>query len=361
MIPVISSQVSRKIPNMDLDRLATDIKKKFVSMVLQKDSQDPEEDLLVFTNQQKRNESCEGTRVYKNGVSRCPHLNQSTGLVAMYVNPPVLNYATDPSILKVFADAYDVKLDELAMCRGPPTIVIKPSGAATSAPFVFDFSGPEERIKFTGVVSLTSHEAEPAGTGGIQLLEHFEIYYDFLKLFFSFDDKKRSDILYLEKWFSVEVANQAIADYTGCYNHYVRKIKWKGDRPLPRSIADIFKTHKPQVPEDVKYLSWKNLDMRQGELVLFSSRQALRTMNCKDLKARTYIQIAMEPRPPGWTSSSEYAELSSSYNTGKFGDWIKPGKKTYIKENRTEYNSLKPGELEEVRKIVGSKRLLFAL
>jgi hypothetical protein len=54
-------------------------------------------------------------------------------------------------------------------------------------------------------------------------------------------------------------------------------------------------------------------------------------------------------------------ELRIAYETGKFGDWLHPGKRLYIKENIAEHRNLSPTDLEDMRKVVGSNRLLFAL
>ena len=60
------------------------------------------------------------------------------------------------------------------------------------------------------------------------------------------------------------------------------------------------------------------------------------------------MQISAEPIPSTWFKTSYHKELQNSYKTGKFGNWMKPGVRRYVKENSTEYKYRSDNNLLEI-------------
>lgn len=344
-----------------MQHCANNIKKDFVTMVFGESESDVEGLLSLFTNPKLREKNEKGGRVHKNGVSRCPQLNHFTGSIAMYMNPDILNIIGNETIFSKFAEVYGVEIGKLGLCHGPPTILIKPNGAGVSPPFVFSFQDLSTSLKYTGLMSLTSHERDYQAAG-LQELENFDAYFEILSSFFNFEKHcQEKDILHLEKWFSVDVANRAIEDYTNYYNLKVRGLAPKLDREIPIEIIKIFESQKFEVPIVPKLLTWKNIPMPMGELKLFSSRQAIRTLAGNTSIARVYVQIPIEPKPEWWEGSSFQKDLDNSYSSGRFGDWSKPGKRKYMRENKTEWDAMTEVKLNEAIKIVQKNKSFFAL
>ncbi|MFS8158947.1 MAG: hypothetical protein ACMG6E_01805 [Candidatus Roizmanbacteria bacterium] len=302
----------------------------------------PKELLQCLTSTKSRVKLGDKRAIWKDGISRFPHVNGSTGMTALYMCKEILKIGFRTDVQEKFKTLYH---DEIGsdfvgsnpiMAHGPPSLIIKPGGAMTSPPYVYRFQDLTEGTKFTILIPL--HEAGD----GLQLLTHFETYFDLLAKYFDFNAKsKHGDILYLEKWFDLRQANQFLMEYTILYNYYVRNI------PADRSIKISSKTNTffkkssgtaMAVPEEFLQMTWEDLKAKDGMFVL-TSKQAIRTLNSKSDSMRMFVQIAMEPKPPGWDESSEKSALQMSYETGKFGNWHKPGLRLYIRENSTEYDS----------------------
>jgi hypothetical protein len=86
-------------------------------------------------------------------------------------------------------------------------------------------------------------------------------------------------------------------------------------------------------------------------------------MSSKDDISRVYLQIPMEPEPRTWIGSQNQLDLIESYETGKFGNWGKPGLRKYLKENETEVEwrrKRRPrDEFEETQKVIKQNPTIF--
>lgn len=344
-----------------MESIAYSLKRAFVEMVLGRTS-DVEGDLRLFTQSELRNGKNLTRSVHKNGVSRCPELNQFTGSVAMYMNSNLLELATRPEVLETFTKAYDVDPKELGLCHGPPTLLIKPEGSGVSQPFVYTFQDISDGEKWTGIMSLTSHSKQQ-NSGGLQKLSNFELYYELLNQLFNFGRHcSEKDVIHLDKWFSIETANDLIEEYTIYDAFKSRNVPIQLNRPISDEVIQIWESSsRIKVLEVFQPLTWVDVPMQAGDLKLFSSKEAIRTLSCSDVVARVYVQFAIEVKPADWNSSQKRNDLEFSYRSGKFGEWDKPGKRLYIRDNKTEHKSLTKQKVEDVLKVVLENRSIFAI
>lgn len=269
--------------------------------------------------------------VYKDGNSRFPHVNRNTGATAMYMNREVLEVGLQNSVLNMFHKLYGT--DEVVMTHGPPSLLTKPSGSVCSSGYVYRFQDIAPGDKFTILIPL--HK----GGDGIEKLKGFERYFKLLEKFLQFDKHcKYRDVLYLERWFDLDEVNYFLEGYTVLYNYYVRGISTPIDRPISRETNNFFKLNKFEVPTTFEPLTWEEVSPVDG-MYIFSSIQALRTLSTKNSETRMFVQVVAEPKPEHWDESEEKQQLQTSYRTGKFGNWTKPGLRLYVRENSVEYAS----------------------
>jgi len=363
MILAIFHFVTSKVSTtMNFEEISHSVKSDFIRMVLGANTNSIESQLKLFTNSDLRKNTQNCKTVHKNGVKRCPHLNHFTGAVAMFMNLKVLQLCSSPEVLSVFARVYQTTIDKLGMCYGPPSLLIKPEFSGPSSPFVFSFKNHSSTLKYTGLMSLTSHSKD-TNSAGVQKLVNFDLYYDILATYFNFDSHcLDGSILYLEKWFSVECANRMLEEYTHLYNNRHRNIPYTLNRPIAPEIISVYNTTHLEVPQNFTPLHWSDVPMPQGELKLFSSREAIKTLACKDQScARVYVQIPIEVIPDNWQGSEEQLELLDSYKTGRFGNWYKPGKRCYIRENKSECEALSREQINQVWQFVQTRRSVFGL
>jgi hypothetical protein len=318
---------------------ASSVKKDLVAMVFGNENRDLEESLQMFVNSKLRKGLSDNKIVYRHGITRYPEVNHFTGGVAMYNNMEVLKQASSEKIIESVRERYGSFDGPLGLYHGPPSLIIKPSGSGISPPFTYWFQDLSEGIKYTAVVSLTEHSSDSTH-GELELLEGSEYYFDFLNRWYHFSDHcKVKDILYLEpKWFSLEESNKIIGQYTMLYNYYERSIQPPKDVVISTRVRDFFLKHKLEVPVKHLKLSWIPVVTKIGEPVIFSSKQILRTQSSRDDNTRVYIQIPLEPKPKDWDQSIDRKILQKSYESGRFGNWIKPGLRLYLRENSTESN-----------------------
>lgn len=342
--------------------IANAIKAKFVGMVLGKQNMDVEEQLKLFTHPEMRKGRPGQRSVHKDGVKRCPHLNHFTGANGMVVNLDLLQMvATEPTI-KLFTNAYKCKPEELGMSYGPPTVLIKPDGSGASTAFVYRFGESNENLRYTGLMLLSNHGGQ-ANPGGVQKIANFEAYYDVLSVIYDFPRHcTDGSILYLEKWFAMDNANKLLEEYTAYHNYKVHGIPISLAREVSDEIEKLFEMYKIQVPQVFKPMEWVDFELVQGQLALFSSKEALRTLACKDKScARVYVQIPVQVVDENWAKSELQQELERSYKSGKFGDWLRPGKRSYIGENKCEYNALNQSDIAQVWSFVQLHKSIFAI
>lgn len=325
------------------ENAARSIRSDIIGMVFgEEDLIDAEQEakMALFTNAKMRRDLPDSRIVWKKGVARYPEINHFTGQVALYNNLNVLKLAGNKKIAEILSSFYKVPVDTLGMLQGPPALIVKPMGAGASHPFVHSFGAlDDDRQRYTAMLCVSSN-AENAQSGGVELLENFDVYYDLLSKYYDFGAHcKTGDILHLEtKWFSIEDANRVIEDYTVLYNYYERNISCTLERAVTFEVSEVYADFKFPVPEVFRPLRWTPMQSRQGSLHVFSSKQAVRTSSNRFEKTRIYMQIPMEPKPEGWEGSEAQRGLKESYDTGKFGDWSKPGVRRYLRENSTEYN-----------------------
>ena len=346
---------------MNLSELSEEIKQRFVHMVLGQNNDEIETQLKMFTNPELRKNAKGGKNVHKGGVKRCPHLNHFTGATSMFMNIEVLKLVSQPKIVSAFALSYKVQSSDLGLTQGPPTILIKPEASGASPAFVYRF-GDAETIQYTGLMSLTSHEKD-AAAAGVQKMIGFETYYDILSLLYDFDHYcQDGTILYLEKWFSMDSANRFLEEYTAYYNFKIRNVPISISRTIPIEIIGLFESNHFEVPQIFTPLHWVDIEMPQGKLRLFSSREAIKTLPGKDKEcARVYLQIPLQKLPKQWHSSELCKELEQSYKSGRFGDWHKPGKRCYVRENKSEYQALQQSDITNVWSYVQQHKSVFAI
>lgn len=347
---------------MNYSALADKIKTKFVKMVFGECDQDVEAQLKLFPQPELRKKTPGRKSVHKNGVKRCPHLNHFTGATGMVVNEDILKLVCQDEILDVFQKSYNCNKSDLGMSFGPPTILIKPDGTGMSPPFMYKFSHLKSEIRYTGLISLTSHDND-AEAAGVEKLTGFETYYELLSEAFEFDNRCQDDsILYFEKWFSLDKANDLLQAYTEYYNFKTKGTRIKLPQNVTTEIKMLYDKFKFVVPEAFQPLQWHEIPMPQGKLVMFSSRELIKTSAGRDKKcARIYVQIPIQPMDSEWINSDFRSELEMSYRSGKFGDWQKPGKRSYLKENQHEYNAIDSKEITDVWSFVQQHKTIFAI
>jgi hypothetical protein len=280
----------------------------------------------------------------------------------MVVNFELLQLVTNEQTLSRFREAYKCELEDLGMSYGPPTVLIKPDGSGTSPAFVYKFGDSDTSLRYTGLVLLSRHEGE-TDQGGVQKIAHFETYYDVLSAIYDFNSHcLDSSILYLEKWFPMDGANKLLEEYTAYYNFRFRDLPLTLSREIAEEIQNLCDENRIPVPQLFTPLEWVDFPVKQGELTLFSSKEALRTLACRDKTcARVYAQIPLQVVDKNWATSELQKELERSYKSGKFGDWLKPGKRSYIKENKCEYDALRQDEITRVWSFVQLHKKIFAL
>lgn len=325
---------------MEITSIADQVKKELVSMVFGEENKDPEESLRLFVNAKLRKGMPDDKIVYKHGVTRYPEVNHFTGGVAFYGNLEVLKLSLSDKVVNAVREKYGISSDsteDIGLYHGPPSLIVKPSGSGISPPFSYWFQDLSEGEKYTALLPLTQHSEEES-SGGLEILKGSEIYFDLLNRWFDFSKHcKAKDILYLEaKWFTVTDARKLIAQYTMLYNYYNRGIKPEGEISIPAKVRDFFMKNKIEVPQNVVDLKWVPLETKAGEPIIFSSKQILRTQSARDPNARIYVQIPFEPKPRNWDKSLHKSSLQRSYESGRFGNWIKPGLRLYLRENSTE-------------------------
>lgn len=340
--------------------------------------------ISYFTDPAARTELPNSDIVWKDGKIRFPHVNKSTGVVALYENPQALAIGESESVTKHFKDLYtdDVGIAsdsniELIYMHGPPAPLVKPHNAGRSTPFMYvftDSSSDDQQkaaTKYTGILCLSAHPKRSSGSSGdhsgwaeslaageIEILTNFDLYYDILSAYYNLSERcKNRDVVYFEqKWFSEYEANQVIEEYTALYNWAARDKPCTLSRAIRWEVNDIYETYGFKVPEQFEQLKWTTLDCEQGDLYIFTSKQLLRTINNQTSTARVYLQLALEPKPANWEGSEAQLELAESQRSGKYGNWVKPGKREYIRENSTEWawrNNSPMGEPKEIKTLYG--------
>lgn len=351
------------------DSVAKSVRTEICAMVFEDRDDDETQDearLQLFTNAGMRADLPNKKVVWKRGVARYPEINHFTGQVALYNNLKVLQLATDPRIAAVLSKSYGLPPSSLGFYHGPPALIVKPSGSGASPPFIYRFGVSRENsseITYTGLLCVSANIN--SSSGGVEYLSNFEAYYDLLSAYYHFDSHlKSSEILYLEaKWFTVENANHFIEDYTTLFNYYKRDVSCTSDRAIPYEVMEFYERHKMEVPEIPKQLHWTSIESRQGSFHVFNSRQAIRTSASRDERARIYIQFPMQPKPENWEGSEEQLNLIESYETGKFGDWQKPGIRKYLRENSTEHTFRSQHDVEREQRLhlIEANKSLFGL
>jgi hypothetical protein len=347
---------------MNLSKLTEEIKSRFVHMVLGPNTDDIETQLKMFTNPELRKNAKGSKSVHKGGVKRCPHLNHFTGATSIFMNIEVLQLVSQPEIVEAFSSVYNCEQDRLGLTYGPPTILIKPESSGASPAFVYRFGDDDETLRYTGLMSLSSHKKD-ATAAGVQKMTGFDTYYDILSLLYDFKHHCQDDsILYLEKWFSMDSANRFLEEYTAYYNFKISDTPISLSRTIPTEVVELYESYHFEVPEVFNPLRWEDVPMPQGKLQLFSSREAIKTLPGKDKEcARVYLQIPIQKLPETWKNSELRKELEESYKSGRFGDWHKPGKRCYVRENKSEYQALQQTEITNVWSYVQQHRTIFAI
>jgi hypothetical protein len=332
---------------MDIASIAASIKNDTVAMVFGPEEREAEASLPLFTNAKLRSGLENKNVVYRRGISRYPEVHHTTGVVALYNNLEALKLATLPQIVDFVSDAYGQK--EVGLYHGPPAPLLKPAGSGVSAPFVYWFQDLSPGTKYTTVVSLTTHTTEKMA-GNLEVLQGFDVYYDLLDAHYDFARHcPGEDILVLDPtWFSLEETQKLISQYTLLYNYFERAIVPLGRPIIPNAVRSLFEKTKIEVPQEPLRLEWREINLEAGKSVLLSSRQALRVGLSKDPNTRVYLQIPLEPRPKGWTQEQSDS-LRMSYESGRFGNWAKPGLRRYLRVNETEVNYRSKHESPQVK------------
>jgi hypothetical protein len=346
---------------MDLTKLSNELKQRFALMILGQNNENIETQLKLFTNPELRKKCKLGKSVHKGGVKRCPHLNHFTGTTSMFMNIEILQLVSQPDILKFFAEAYKCNENRLGLTYGPPTILIKPEASGASPPFIYMF-GSDKSIQYTGLMSLSSHRDDVVAAG-VQKMIGFETYYDILSLLYNFSQHCQDEtVLYLEKWFSMDTSNRFLEEYTAYYNFKTFNTPITLSRTIPQEVYDVYKDYGFVVPTIFEPLHWESISMEQGRLRIFSSREVIRTLPGKDKNcARVYVQIPIQQIPETWEDSDLCKKLAESYKSGRFGDWHKPGKRCYVRENKSEYEALEQSDISNVWNYVQQHKTVFAI
>jgi hypothetical protein len=276
----------------------------------------------------------------------------------MFMNLEVLQLASQPEVLSSFSHVYNCETNRLGMTYGPPTILIKPESSGASPAFVYRFGDDGENLTWTGLMSLSSHKKDSLAAG-VQRMSGFDTYYDILSVMYDFEHYcQDGSILYLEKWFSMDSANRFLEDY----NFRTHETPISLSRTIPQEVVDLYNSDRFEVPEVFNPLHWEDVPMPQGQLHLFSSREAVKTLPGKDKEcARVYLQIPIQRLPKTWENSELRKELEESYKSGRFGDWHKPGKRCYVRENKSEYEALQQTDIINVWSYVQQHKTIFAI
>uniref|UniRef100_A0A6C0CGK6 Uncharacterized protein n=1 Tax=viral metagenome TaxID=1070528 RepID=A0A6C0CGK6_9ZZZZ len=339
---------------MDADQVASSIKYDIVSMVFGPQEKEPEDSLPLFTNSKLRTNMEDKNIVYSRGISRYPEVHHTTGAVAMYNNLAVFKLVTNKKLLNAVSEMYNVdqpndKQLEIGLYHGPPAPLLKPKGSGVSAPFVYWFQDLSPGMKYTAVVALTNHDSSIL-SGNLEILTGFDQYFDLLEKYYDFSKHcVGKDVLFLDpKWFSLDDANRFITQYTNVYNYYSRKISPTGNLTIPQNVRTFYTKWHLEVPIKPSKLTWKEVNLVAGESYIFSSHEALRTTASKDEHTRTYLQIPLEPRPASW-NEEQAMQMRESYETGRFGNWIKPGLRRYLRANNTELSYRNKYENKETK------------
>lgn len=317
--------------------IAESVKNDLISMVFGQENDNPEASLQMLVNSKMRKGLADDRIVYRDGITRYPEVNHFTGATAVYNNLEILKLAVSPEVLEPVKTAYGNA--EVGLYHGPPSLIVKPGGSGISPPFAYWFQDLSPGTKYTAVVPLTEHDSED-NSGNLEILRGSEHYFDLLNLYYNFVQYcKPKDILYLEsKWFSIDEANKFLSQYTMLYNYYVRGINPDRETSISTKVRDFYMKHKVEVPQKFVKLEWVLAPLQIGKATVFSSKQILRTRSSQDENTRIYVQIPLEPKPRNWETFSERITLKKSYETGRFGNWIKPGLRLYLRKNSTESN-----------------------
>ena len=359
---------------MDANQVAASIKYDVVSMVFGPQETEPEDSLPLFTNAKLRSNLEDESIVYSRGISRYPEVHHTTGAVAMYNNLSVFKLVTDEKLLNIVSSMYKDSKDKrkqlkssmeqtapdfrkqaenasaVGLYHGPPAALLKPMDSGVSVPFVYWFQDLCPGMKYTAVVSLTTHKSG-ISSGSLEILNGFSQYFDLLNKYYDFEKHcAGKDVLFLEqKWFSLEGANLLISQYTSVYNYYSRNMSTTSSRTIPSIVQTLYNKWKLEAPIEPIKMTWKEVNLKAGESYIFSSHEALRTTGSKDAHTRTYLQIPLEPRPSSW-NEKQSSQLKESYETGRFGNWIKPGLRRYLRANDTELKYRTKFEKPETKK-----------
>lgn len=346
--------------NLELTTLADEAIKDIVQSVFNQ----PNPNLIhCFTNPDFRTSLETPNIVWKDSKSRFPHINRFTGTVAYYTNVNMYTFAFTklPRLQKAYEKAKLIEPNEpgstsnssLTLTHGPPALLIKPNSSGKSSPYVYRFQDVQPGLKFTAIVCLSEHNEHK--TGEMEILVEFDKYYDILSDYYNFDDHmKTEDILYLEKWFVLQEANEVIEEYLSLYNYYQRQLPSNLNRKVRSKVVNLYQkrlqdiNNDPHsVPQNFIPMKWKKFRSQLGDVIILSSKQAIRTVANISFSPRIYLQIPAEPRPADWENSLSQISLRNSYKDGKFGDWMKPGLRKYLRENSNEHEfKSKTGTLE---------------
>lgn len=337
-------------------QLSDRIIKSIVKMVFNSDDAD---DIHFFTNVNRRQNLDDPNIVWKNGNSRYPHINRFTGAIGMYLNTDIVSYAL--THLSELRKSYDA---DIALTHGPPALLVKPNGAGPSPPFVYRFQDLSEGIKYTMLIPLCGKLDENQPSGEVEVLTNFEFYYDFLSAYYNFDAHSKADeMLYLEKWFNIKEANEVVEEYVALYNYHEFGTLTNLRRKIRTKVSKFYRANKTPIATEFKPMFWQTKSSKPGQAMVFSSKQALRTVANSTFDTRIYLQVAAEPLPEYWPNSLEQQNLIDSYATGKFGNWTKPGLRRFLRENSFENTSTSSKVLQKFtsHQWTDSERTMLAL
>lgn len=351
------------------------IKEEIIQMVFGDSVEVSEKSLSYFTNPNSRKDFPHSAKIYKDGITRYPEINNNTGSIALYFNTDVLKESVEKSVIDILRKSYGMSTFEeangkqLGLYHGPPSLIVKPNGSGISQPFIYYFQDLSEGVKYTVVKCKSIHPntEQSVANGTFQKLEGFDVYFDLLNEYYDFNSRSKSlDIFYLDaKWFNIIDAQNFIEEYTAYYNYYVRDMSCELERNIRQEVVDIFDAKQIHVPREMIHMRWIDLDCSSGNQFIFDSKTVLRTQANRDFYTRIYIQIPIEPKPKGWDSSSKKNILIDSYRTGKFGNWAKPGLRKYLRDNPTEskWRDVHESETEREkrREFINNNKRIFAI
>ena len=308
------------------------IESDIIQMVFGNEMEVSENTMSCFTHTNSRKRLKDQNKIYKDGITRYPEINNSTGTVALYFNLNVLKKAIEGTVLQILEKSYGLsEVDKkngktLGLYHGPPSLIVKPLGSSTSQPFIYSFQDLSKGTKYT-VVKCESEHMQNTGksNGSFEKLEGFDLYFDILDMYYDFESRvKYMDVFYLDsKWFNIDEAREIIEEYTAYYNYYERNLSCELEREIRTKVVEIYDEKKTVVPTTVVNLEWVALNCAKGTQFVFDSKTVLRTLSNKDTYSRIYVQIPMEPTPKKWNTSNEKKLLITAYKTGKFGNWAR--------------------------------------